>query len=136
MCFERPYWRQILFVGDTLAPILFDSVDESEKKITVIGFHTSKSCRCPVYRIDAKGFVIIARYNFYNWNVTVISEKVLNVPMLDQLVSGNHLFFEGMEDYKRPPWENGMAEFSFMTPTHYTLFTAMFLIANAVKASK
>ena len=77
MLWKEAFWDQIIFVRDRVAGILARTYDEYRNLVCVIGTHTSKSIKCPVYRIHldlkppAGGVDITMRYNFYNWNISI-----------------------------------------------------------------
>ncbi len=95
--------RQIMFVRDTLAPMVWgdikyddratfpdpDEPDKPEKywdKVgaTVVGEHTSKSVPLPVYDLSRPdlGLRFVLRDNFHDWNISVVSETPIDAKSL------------------------------------------------------
>ena len=71
--------------------------------VKVVSTHTSKSCKLPVYGIDyIPGLVLTLRGNFYNWQISVKSDRDLNLE-LDGLASSekrdiSHCYCEGFPE--------------------------------------
>lgn len=87
MIYKDSFWSWIRFISYTFFDMFFkeytkdiDDWDKIEEIINkhheVIGSHTSKSILLPVLKIDYKGVIFVLRYNFYNTEVTVFSEKI------------------------------------------------------------
>jgi hypothetical protein len=91
MLWEGPAGAQLGFVRDTLARGLMgrgldlDAYEEMNV-CTVISEHMSKSIELPVYSIYRPdwGLRLVLRDNFYNWKLSVISEKPV-LAMFDDL---------------------------------------------------
>ena len=63
-----------------------NGITDPDKAICVVGSHTSKSIKLPVYHLMWFGVEITMRANFYNWKVSVKSDR----PIL--ISKGFHLF--------------------------------------------
>ena len=114
MCYEKGFWAQIMFMRDTLSRVIAGkgkTSEEVESACTVIGTHTSKSIKLPVYRLEnkEKGLVIILRDNFHNWKMSVISEIPIvrdfqifyDTPPIEPDYTGDELhpvYFEGFPE--------------------------------------
>lgn len=111
MYYKGASGRQIMFARDTLTGLVACGLayEEAKKITTVISTHTSKSVLLPVYqfeRVDL-GLRLIARDNFYNWKLSVISERPIvadfsglfhTTPPVDPSYTGDPLasvYFEG-----------------------------------------
>ena len=79
---------QVHFVRDTLARLIwrgikYDDIPREPERLDcavtayVISEHRSKSVRLPVYSLERSGLglQIVLRDNYYNWNVSVVSER-------------------------------------------------------------
>lgn len=70
---------QIMFVRDKLQGLLGAGMAYEDRKqmAMVISTHRSKSIALPVYRLHNPlcGLTVVLRENFYNWKLSVISEK-------------------------------------------------------------
>ena len=68
--------NQAMFVRDSIHPLLARYEERREYPVRVVSQHRSKSVPLPVYaiKVPTKGLEIIARCNFYDWKVTVLSK--------------------------------------------------------------
>jgi hypothetical protein len=125
---------QMSFFGRQIAS-LFVSPNVGHEQFLVFpnvaGTHTSKSVLLPVYELAVPGLRIVARNNFHNWNVTVISDRKIVLPEYFEIDSANrYLFMEGMEEHRRGPYSANACEFSFATWNDYELYAIMRCIAS------
>ena len=103
--------HQVHFVRDDLSGLLWADVpydrrgsapprDSCKETAYVIGEHSSKSVRLPVYSLERLdlGLQIVLRYNFYDWNVTVVSEAPIGADL-----RGFELDYSRAEDRARYP---------------------------------
>lgn len=98
------------------------------------GWHTSKSISLPVYYLNNGVVEIVARDNFYNWNVTVVSSRNIDLPAYFDVNSGDgYLFMEGMENWRREPYQTNRKEFTFCTWNKYVLFAILMCVAAQTK---
>lgn len=82
MLYKDRYWRQVMFVRDTLPCLLAKGYDDFKNiKVNVINTHRSKSIDLPVYELTIPdiGMKLIMRNNFYDWKVSVISEEEVDI---------------------------------------------------------
>jgi hypothetical protein len=111
---EGPSLAQVHFVRDTLASLVWADVPYDNRKPAtprdalretawVIGEHTSKSVRLPVYSLERPdlGLQIVLRDNYHDWNVSVISET----PIVASLLQGFKLDYSS--DKERARFPNG-----------------------------
>lgn len=113
-CSDEMLWKkaseqQIFFIRDLTRLVGNDLTYEDYRDNTafVIGTHTSKSISLPVYSLERPGLRFILRDNFYNWKLSVISDKAINTefdelfhttPPVEPDYTGNPLhpvYFEG-----------------------------------------
>lgn len=147
------YLSQVHFVRDTLSRIMWNDLKyedipetDNREKITgyVIGEHKSKSVRLPVYMLERKdlGIKFILRDNYYNWNVSVVSDKPITTD-LKGLVKEygaddrpnypgafwGYCFFEGFPvDYCFGSYSENQNNFSTYLNNDYELYTFIWLI--------
>jgi hypothetical protein len=111
MIWKEASGRQIMFARDSLAALVGCGLgyDATKRLVTVISEHTSKSVRLPVYQFTREdiGLRLVARNNFYNWKLSVISERRVEAdfaglfhttPPIDPSYTGDPLasvYFEG-----------------------------------------
>lgn len=146
LIYRNAVWDQIKFFRDTITPLFYSGPLLLEGKeaylkrryfCKIVGWHMSKSCKLPVYYIatDEEPIVeIVARNNFYNWNVTVRSAKKIVFPdWLPMDSTGAYLFFEGMKDWKEELYRQNPYWFSFSESCDYRLFATLMCIAAQVK---
>jgi hypothetical protein len=73
-----PFLPQVHFVRDELAKLVWTGAELHPTKdcVVVIGEHTSKSVRLPVYSLERPdlGLRIVLRYNYFDWKLSVISD--------------------------------------------------------------
>jgi len=109
--------RQMVFFRDRIVPMFQERHDKEtdeeyeafNHQCKVRGFHMSKSVQLPVYWFQNSGIEIIARNNFFNWNVSIRSPRGISLPDYFKInQSYDYLFLEGMEDCKFPPYASGI----------------------------
>lgn len=127
---------QMLFFRDKIA-VLFLAADakreDYEQFSKIESWHISKSVTLPVYFVSTDEITVVARDNFYNWNVTIRASVHLVIPdyfQIDHLE--NYLFFEGMEQWRCGPYRDNNAEFSFAVYSKYDLYAIMRCISSQV----
>jgi len=105
---------QIAFVRQALLPVFasglkFDNFEDYRNMLTVIGSHTSKSIKLPVFQLSRpdRNLQIVLRNNFMDWKMSVISEAPIDAdftglfhttPPVDPDYTGDSLhevYFEG-----------------------------------------
>lgn len=153
MYYKEASSSQILFVRDKLAAVLSVglSIEEYKKFVTVISTHKSKSVKLPVYKFSRPdlGLTLFARNNFYNWKLSVISEKPLELdldglchttPPIEPDYSGNPLspvYFEGFpEELVFGYYSQNKSKFSAEIYDDLHMWTVLFLIMRATGTMK
>lgn len=146
---------QIMFVRDTLSSLFlrediksnftdkFNSEDWYKIRLNtvkVIGTHRSKSCKLPVYEISfVPGNIITMRNNFYDWKVSVDSEKEINIEyagLFNPDASMSSVCFEGFpEDRCFGPYSNNKKQFSVEIFSEYALWAFLWQIANCLRTA-
>jgi len=149
MLCKEPSAFQIMFARDVLKGILSRGLEYERARniLTVISEHTSKSVRLPVYNFDRSdiGLRVIARNNFYDWKISVISDSPINADFsglfhttypLDPKYTGNPLtsvYFEGFpEELIFGYYEGNHSKFSAEIGSDEDLYTTLFLIMRAL----
>lgn len=106
---------------------------------SVIGTHYSKSVKLPVMEMDLSkiGLKVILRYNFYDWCISVESEKDVDCDFMG-LVTDQKGYFEGFpQDRIYDTYsENNKKKFSICLNDKYDVYTFMFLLKNWVTANQ
>ncbi len=157
--------HQVHFVRDSIAGLFWSDIpydkrnaapprDDSKESALVIGEHTSKSVRLPVYSLERPdlGIQIVLRNNYYNWNVSVISETPITTDLrgfqLDYLDSERkrfpdgyikgrfwgYCFFEGFpEELCFGPFVENPRKFSLWTNGDYMLYTFVWLLMRDIR---
>lgn len=154
---DEMLWRggaieQITFVRDSLNALVQSGIDyEDANDVMVISTHRSKSIALPVYELARPdlGVRLILRDNFYNWKLSVISERPVAVdlsglcytsPPVDPEYTGdklNPVYFEGFpESLVFGYYESDHRRFSAELYGREGAWTAVFLIMRAVGAVK
>jgi hypothetical protein len=165
---KKPQLQQVHFVRDMLAAIVWQDVPyekrapasprECKETAFVVGEHLSKSVRLPVYSLERPdlGLRIVARDNFYDWNVSVASERDVATDLrgfpLDYWIesererfkdgyqpgrSWGYCFFQGFpSDMQFGPYKENKRRFSMCVGSDYELFTLVWLIMRDVRGGR
>lgn len=128
MLWKNAYWSQIMFVRDKVAGVLARTYEEYRDLVDVVNTHRSKSITCPVYFIDLPkdGVRIWMRYNYYDWNISVESERPITCDFLDTFndeVGYGYCFCQGMEDKKFGPYKDSNKKFTVCIGDDYEVYT-------------
>lgn len=111
MLWKGSWGNQIQFFRDNIAQLFCCGIDYEDQAshCTVISTHRSKSIILPVYKLHREdyGLTMVFRNNFYNWKMSVISERPIitnfdglfhTTPPIEPDYTGNELadcYFEG-----------------------------------------
>jgi hypothetical protein len=137
--------EQVIFMRDDLSQLFARTYEEWQDFWDVVSTHTSKSILCPVYegvvgkKDDFRGVVVQARYNFYDWCVSVDSPENLSCDFLGLLSEREpFLGFEGMTRRYEPRTDMNQKKFSFSVRSHYDLYGFGLVLRNhlGIKAEK
>jgi hypothetical protein len=140
MLWKQGYWEQIMLIRDTINPLFYSSYEEyKDNPVMVISTHRSKSIVLPVYEINLKQYALkmIIRNNFYDWKVSVISEKTINADFMgifkeDENI--NSIYCEGFKDEQVfQSFKENKIQFTVEINGRYELFTFMYLLNNYLK---
>lgn len=117
-------------------------VELQNKNIEVVGTHWSKSIEHPCVRLTYKGVDIVFRYNFYDYEIAVIGDIPLNLPMDGLFVSKGlgesdtsfGFFYQGFpEKYQlKKYYEDDNSTFMASTTNHYKFHTFMYILKNEI----
>ena len=129
--------EQVSFIRDTINYMLNPSYEEGYKnEPLVISTHKSKSVKLPVFQINLKkyGIELVLRYNFYNWKVSVKSEKPLNFDFMGLFNPSERIhsiYCEGFpKDKVYGCFKENPAQFTIRIESHFELYTFFFLLKN------
>lgn len=146
MCWKDSFWHTYCFWRDRILPMFTDEfyskgfnwdalVKEIDKNTDIVGEHMSKSIINPVMRIIYKDVEIVFRYNFYDYEVAVISPKPIKLPM-EKLFSSKEtdFFYQGFpKEYQiKDRYEDNNCKFIAKIGDHYRFFTFMFLLQREI----
>ncbi len=147
MIYSNAFWETYNFWEHMILPLFTDAYyadsiatynkvnDEINKNIDIVGIHRSKSIVHPVIKITYKGVEIIFRYNFYNYEVVVISPNPIKLPKKNLFSSKRASFFyEGFpSEYKiEERYEDNKCKFAAHINDHYRFYTFMFLLERKI----
>lgn len=124
MLWKGACWDQIIFARDTLRYIMGENRDQETE---VVGYHTSKSIKLPVYHFKNSHFEIWFRCNFYDWSITVKSQHPVDYEFCGVLMKedpGGGCCFEGMDKF-REKWyrpRQQMLDFSTVVFNEYDMY--------------
>lgn len=137
MLWKRGYWDQITFVRDTLPQVFFKTYTQFKANpVRVVGDHTSKSIDLPVYSIKVGDLEIRMRYNFYDWQVSVRSEKSIpdtffSLINKDEVI--HNVYFEGFErNWIFGSYNQNPQEFSVEIGDEYKLYAFMRIVSGSL----
>jgi hypothetical protein len=154
MLWKGAWGAQIKFIGDTLQELIGVGLEHEERRklARVISTHVSKSILLPVVEIARPdlGVRFILRENFYNWKLSVISERPVEAnfdglfpitPPTEPDYTGNPLspvYFEGFPadlifGYFEP---SDRRRWSAEIWSEHVLWTTIFLVLKAVGGIK
>lgn len=150
LIYKNGLGEQCIFVRDTLMNGLFIEIASDILKCenfeercaiydsfvpSVIGTHRSKSVKLPVMEMDLSkmGLKVIFRYNFYDWCISVESEKDVDCDFMG-LITDQKGYFEGFpQDRIYDTYsENNKKKFSICLNNKYEVYTFMYLLKNWV----
>ena len=129
--------NQVIFVRDTLCQMLMPSYDTWRNNLPmVISTHFSKSVKLPVYQINLEkyGMELVLRYNFYNWKLSVKSDKPLDfnhMNLFDPTKIIPDYNCEGFpKDKVYGSYEQSHCRFTVEFDSQFELYTYVFLLKN------
>lgn len=134
---------QVCFVRDALCELLRESYEEwRDNPPMVISTHYSKSVKLPVYQINLEkyGVEMVLRYNFYDWKVSIKSDKPLDFDCMGlfnpaQVIPS--VYCEGFpEDKVYGSYEQSHSQFTIEIRSRYDLYTFIFLLKNYLGIKK
>ena len=147
MLYKQSWWDYLIFIRDKIIsdmfywPMVCDLKVEFEEKqrlmsqnYDIIGTHWSKSIEHPVILMRYKGAEIVFRYNFYDYEITIISNKDIKFPkdLFDE--NEKDFYYQGFpEKYKiNTNYSKSKKCFSVNigNPCNYKFYTFMFLLKN------
>ena len=128
---------QVCFVRDTLCQLLTSTYEEwCDNPPLVISTHYSKSVKLPVFQINLEkyGIEVVLRYNFYDWKVSVKSEKPLDfdcMGLFNPTEKISYIYCEGFpKDKVYGSYEQNHSQFTIEIISRYDLYTFFFLLKN------
>jgi hypothetical protein len=144
MYWKKPFWNEFMIMRDNIIPLMFyDTFEKTYKNqeefqrhlnnhCEISGTHYSKSIKNPAITMTYNRCTITMRYNFYDWNVSIINDFALDFP--DKLFNKKttDCFFQGFkEEYIiHNAYNHNNQKFSCCIRDDYSLYTFMFLLKN------
>ena len=129
--------NQVCFVRDRLCKLLRSTYEEwCDNPPLVISTHYSKSVKLPVFQINLEkyGIEMVLRYNFYDWKISVKSDKPLDfdyMGLFNPTAEFSYLYCEGFPRNKvYGSYEQSHSQFTIEIGSHYDLYTFIFLLKN------
>ena len=134
---------QVRFVRVPLCHMLMSTYEEwHDNPPLVISTHYSKSVKLPVFQINLEkyGIEMVLRYNFYDWKISVKSDKPLDFDYMglfnpkEEIAS---VYCEGFpKDKVYGSYEQSHSQFTIEIGSHYDLYTFIFLLKNYLGIKK
>ena len=134
---------QICFVRGKINWLLRSTYDEWDaNKPQVVSTHYSKSVKLPVYKIDLEkyGIEIVLRYNFFEWIVSIKSEKPLDCDFLGLFDPKKEIPVTNC--YGVPlnmifgSYEKNHSQFMIEFSSEYDVYTFFFILKNYLGIEK
>lgn len=129
--------EQVCFVRDTLNSLFRSTYTECDNHPPlVISTHYSKSVKLPVFQIDLEkyGIEIILRCNFYDWKVSVKSDKPLDFDYMGLFNPAKEISYLCCEGFPRDKvygsYSQNHSQFTIEIVSRYDLYTFFFLLRN------
>ena len=146
MRWKDNFWHTYCFWSDSILPMFTDEFYSKrfnwdalfigiDKNTDVVGEHMSKSIINPVVKITYKDVEIVFRYNFYDYEVAVLSPKAIELPMEKLFVSKEtDFFYQGFpKEYQvKERYEDNNRRFVAKIYDDYSFYTFMFLLQRAI----
>lgn len=137
MIYKQGYWEQIIFIRDIINLIFYTEYEEYKNNpVMVINTHRTKSIIMPVYEINIKkyGLKMILRDNLYDWKISVISEKEINIDFMklfNEEEQINSVYCEGFkENQVFQSYKENKNNFTLEIGDKYNLYTFMYILNN------
>ena len=134
---------QVCFVRDTLCQLLRPTYEEWRDNPTmVISTHYSKSVKLPVFQINLEkyGIEMVLRYNFYDWKISVKSDKPLDFDYMGLFNPTEEIpsvYCHGFpKDKVYGSYEQSHSQFTIKIVSRYDLYTFIFLLKNYLGIKK
>ena len=134
MIYKNGYWDQIMFIRDRLSALFFGSYKEWEAHpVRVVGEHTSKSIRLPVFSIMIPGKLEVRlRANFHDYVVSVDSAAPVPDNFYDLFERSERQPLHSCEGFEPEwvfgPYANNNEQFSLRLGNEFQLYTFCYLL--------
>jgi len=126
---------QVRFVRDTVCQMLIANYEEwRDNPPQVISTHYSKSVKLPVFQINLEkyGIEMVLRYNFYDWKISVKSDKPLDFDYMGLFNPREKILAHYCEGFPKDKvygsYEQSHFQFTIEIVSSYDLYTFFFLL--------
>lgn len=143
LIYAKGLGNQVCFVRDRLCQLLRPTYEEwRDNPPLVISTHYSKSVKLPVFQINLEkyGIEMVLRYNFYDWKISVKSDKPLDfdyMGLFSPTKEISYLYCEGFpRDKVYGSYEQSHSQFTIEIDSRYNLYTFIFLLKNYLEIKK
>lgn len=143
LIYAKGLGEQVCFVRDTLCEMLRSTYEEwRDNPPMVISTHYSKSVKLPVFQINLEkyGIEMILRYNFYDWKISVKSDKPLDfdcIGLFNPTAEISYHYCEGFpKDKVYGSYEQNHSQFTIEIGSRYNLYTFIFLLKKYLGIKK
>lgn len=143
LIYAKGFYDQVCFVRDRLCWLLMPTYEElRDNPPLVISTHYSKSVKLPVFQINLEkyGIEMVLRYNFYDWKISVKSDKPLDfdyMGLFNPTEKISYLYCEGFPRAKvYDSYEQNHSQFTIEIDSYYNLYTFIFLLKNYLGIKK
>ena len=143
LIYAKGLGEQVCFVRDVLCEMLMPTYEDfNNNPPMVISTHYSKSVKLPVFQINLEkyGIELVLRYNFYNWKISVKSDKPLDFDFMgifNPTEQWSGVYCEGFpKDKIYGSYEQNHSKFTIEISSRYDLYTFVFLLKNYLGIKK
>jgi hypothetical protein len=143
LIFRDKLREQICFVRDELYPLLVADYSEMrDNPVMVISTHISKSVILPVYQFNLKkyGIEIVLRNNFFNWIISVNSEKPVKCNFMGLFDLGKEIPYYYCEGFPREKvygsYKKDHRKFTFEVISFHDVYVFCYLLRNYLGIKK
>ncbi len=137
LLWHKGFEHQFLFVRDDLSRLFSVTFEDwKANPVRVVGTHRSKSVLLPVYSLAFGGIEVRLRYNFYNWKLSIKSNRPVPdnfFQLIDREERISPIYFEGFpRNWCFGPYCKNPKRFSAEIGKDYDLYTFLYLVSEGL----
>lgn len=146
--YKQSYWSWVNFMINKFFDMFYyeytedlddwDKIEETiNSYIEIVGSHISKSIKLPVIKMKYKGVIFVLRYNFYNTEIVVFSDKEIDISAYSDVFESEDttcFYLEGFpSEYAiKTPYSKSHKIFALRVCTLYDFYSIMLIIKHCI----